>query len=289
MKIGILIPSLLIVNCLFGQSASEIYLFDLSVNGPSIEISNPLNITNKEGYDSQPFFYHKGKRLLYTSMESQNQTDIYSYNIKSGKTSQLTATANSEYSPTTFQSDKLFSCIVVEENGDQRLWQYDLKGKSAKPVLENIKYVGYHCWIDEFRLALFIVGKPNTLKIVSKNSKEPLFVAEYIGRSIHKIPGKELITYVDKNDSSRWVINSLNPNNLGIKSIIDTKKGIEDYCLTKNGVIIMGDGRSLFKFDPSTDIDWTKIVDLKDFGITSSFNRLAVNDDNTKIAIVVNE
>ncbi len=289
MKISILLCFLVCSLNTIAQNGTDIYLLDLQVEGEKYLISNPINVTNRAGYDNQPSFYKKGKKLLFTSMSNDQQTEIKIYDIKSGKTVSVTKTNTSEYSPTAFDSDNYFSCITAEKNGDQRLWQYDIKGKLGKPIFDNIKFVGYHSWIDEFRLALFIVGEPNSLQIANRTTGNTLFVTDYIGRCIAKMPGKESVVYVDKKDSSNWTINTLNPSNLSTKTLIDTKKGAEDFCILQDGTLLMGDGKSIFKFNPSLDIDWTKIADLSSLGIAKDFTRIAVNNTTTKIAIVVNE
>ena len=274
---------------LYGQQGSEIYLFDIAKDIDAVTISNPVNITQRPGYDNQPSFYDNGKKILFTSMESNNQTNIYSYNIKSGKTRKIYDTSVSEYSPIPIRKDKYFSCVVVEENGDQRLWQYKMNGKERSPVFENIKFIGYHCWIDEQRLGIFVVGGPSTLQIANRITGNSLYVTDRVGRSIHLMPGQQLLTFVHKVDSAHWLIKSLNPDNVAITEVIDTLPGSEDFCVMNDGTFLMGDGNSLFKYNAKTDIDWSKVADLSDFGITRKFNRLTVSANNKKLAVVVME
>ena len=274
---------------LYGQLGSDIYLFDVTQGIDDVTIANPINITQRPGYDSQPYFYNKGKKILFTSMERTNQTNIYSYNTKSGKTKKVFNTSVSEYSPTPIRKDKYFTCVVVEENGDQRLWKYKMNGKGRSPVFENIKFVGYHCWIDGQRLGLFLVGEPNTLQIANTLTGNSLYVTEKIGRAMHLMPGQNLLTFVQKTDSSRWQIKSLNPDNLAMTDVIDTLPGSEDFCVLNDGTFLMGHGNAIFKYNPKTDIDWSKVANLSNFGITSRFNRLTVSPNNKKLAIVVLE
>ena len=273
----------------FGQLGSEIYLFDLATDLDNVTIANPMNITQRPGYDNQPHFYDNGKKILFTSMEVDNRTNIYSYNTKSGKTKKIFDTSVSEYSPIPTHKDKYFTCIVVEENGDQRLWKYKMNGKARFPVFKNIKFIGYHCRIDKQRLALFIVGEPNTLQIGNTITGNSLYVTEKIGRAMHLIPGQKLLTFVHKTDSSSWMIKSLNPDNLVMTDVIDTLPGSEDFCVLNDGTFLMGQGNALFKYNPKTDIDWSKVADLSNYGINARFNRLTVSPNNRKLAIVVME
>ncbi len=275
---------------LYGQSGSEIYVFDLTSDLRNVTISNPRNISQRPGYDNQPHFYDNGKKVLFTSMEDNNQTNIYSHQIKSGKTRKVFNTTVSEYSPTPIDNGKYFTCVVVEENGDQRLWRYKINGKERSPVFKSINFVGYHCWIDKHRLGLFILGDPNTLQIGNKVTGNALYVTEKIGRSMQLIPGEEgLLAFVQKKDSAHWVIKSLDPNNLAMKDIIETLPGSEDFCITSDGTILMAQGSTLFKYNIKTDIDWSKVADLTDYGIKNHCSRLAVSANNLKLAIVVRE
>jgi len=55
--------------------------------------------------------------------------------------------------------------IRVERDSTQRLWSFDLTGGDPRLVLERIKPVGYHAWVDPTTLALFVLGSPNSLQI----------------------------------------------------------------------------------------------------------------------------
>src|SRR5438067_13334593 len=127
--------------------------------------SEPKKITDYAGYNNQPFFLPDGHKILYTSIRN-SQADIYQYDLKSGKTTQVTSTPESEYSPTLMPDGKNISVVRVEKDGTQRLWKFPLTGGTPSLILDKIKPVAYHLWIDDHTLALFVLGKPNTLQIV---------------------------------------------------------------------------------------------------------------------------
>ena len=83
MHIRILPSILMFVMCSFlsAQEGTEIYLFDLQEQDGQITISNPLNISNKEGYDNQPSFTEDGTALLFSSFRD-GQADISKYFIE---------------------------------------------------------------------------------------------------------------------------------------------------------------------------------------------------------------
>src|SRR5262249_3472162 len=149
--------------------ASDIYLVDLKrQHNGAMKFSQPMKITNTVGYNNQPSFMPDGKSILYTSIR-EKQADIFGYDLRTSKTVQNTNTPESEYSPTLMPDGKTISVVRVEADGTQRLWKFPLAGGAPSLILEKTKPVGYHLWIDNYTLALFILGgtgKPNTLQIV---------------------------------------------------------------------------------------------------------------------------
>src|SRR2546423_8892325 len=124
-------------------------------------------ITDFAGYNNQPFFMPDGQSILYTSIRNK-QEDIYRYDLRTSATAQVTNTPESEYSPTLMPDRKNISVVRVEADGTQRLWRFPLEGGAPSLIIENIKPVGYHLWIDDHMLALFVLGgagKPNFLEI----------------------------------------------------------------------------------------------------------------------------
>ena len=61
---------------------SDLWLFSIKPSKENIELKNPLNINNREGYDNQPSFSEDGKKLFYVSIKEDKQSDIYYYDIK---------------------------------------------------------------------------------------------------------------------------------------------------------------------------------------------------------------
>src|SRR5262249_25986330 len=170
--------------------ASDIFIITVKTKDRELRFGQPTKITNYVGYNNQPFFLPGGHNLLYTSIRDK-QADIYRYDIRSGATTQVTNTPESEYSPTLMPDGKNISVVRVEADGTQRLWKFPLAGGAPTLILEKTKPVGYHLWIDGQTLALFILGgsgKPNTLQIVAVATEKAETVAENPGRILRRIP-----------------------------------------------------------------------------------------------------
>src|SRR5437660_11361027 len=169
---------------------SNILLVDVKHEGGGMRFSQPVKITTFAAYNNQPSFLRDGQSVRYTTIRNK-QADIYRYDIRSDATSQITNTPESEYSPTLMPDGRNISVVRVEADGTQRLWKFPLTGGRSTLILEHIKPVGYHFWIDDHTLALFILGakgKPNTLQIVDVPIEKAAAVMENSGRILRRIP-----------------------------------------------------------------------------------------------------
>lgn len=283
MKINILFIAFLITLISYSQQNTEVYLFDFNQDGNIFTISNPINISDNVGYDNQPSFLEDGEKLLFTSTRS-DQTDIVLYNINQHKKTWLTATPGSEYSPIQMPDKNYFTSILLEKDGTQLLWKYSLKKGTSKIAVPNLK-IGYQAWYDKTTLVSFVLGEPNTLQVSELKNNINTIITSNIGRSIHKIPHSNLISYISLTDDLPTIY-SINPLTKEKTVIIATIQNSQDMCWTPDGTIIMGSGDSLYKFNPKTDKNWKAFASLKSFNLTG-ITRLSVSPKNNKIAIVV--
>src|SRR5258706_3624081 len=119
-----------------GPPATDIYLAELRVSHGRASVGVPVNVTARPGYDKQPMFLHDGRAFLYTSIREDSQADIYRYDIARRTSSRVTATRESEYSPTPLPDGTGFSVVRVEADSTQRLWAFDLDGRSEEHTSE---------------------------------------------------------------------------------------------------------------------------------------------------------
>lgn len=289
-KLVIISLSLLIGFQVYAQEdGTDIYLFNFSIDQDQFSLSNGRNITNSPGYDNQPYFLPDGESLLYASDDGFGQTDIYRYNVKAGSERRLTFTPNSEFSPTITPDGKFYSCIILERDGRQLLWKYPLQGAVPSKVI-NENPVGYHCWVNEHKVGVFIVGEPNKLKLVDTSTKKVQDIANYPGVTLGMIPKSNgTMTYVDLSDKANWKIMQLNTASGEKSELIKTvSKEAQYFTWTPSKILIMGDGKRLYKFDPDHDEDWVEMANLNDYGI-KEFTRLAVSPKGDLLAVVVKE
>jgi WD40-like Beta Propeller Repeat len=262
--------------------ASDIFIIDLKSEG-KLKLGQPIKITNEAGYNNQPSFLPDGQSILYTSIRDK-QADIFRYDIRGGSTTQITRTPESEYSPTLMPDEKSISVVRVEADGTQRLWKFPLTGGEPSLILENIKPVGYHLWIDDHTLALFILGRPNTLQLADTRTAKADFVIDHPGRILRRIPREEKFSFVHKVSDQEWLVKSYDLRARAVSTIIKTFPGVEDYAWTPSGLLLMARDSKLF-FREKSDWAWVEIGDFSNDGLRN-ITRIAVSPNGDRIAVV---
>jgi hypothetical protein len=168
------------------------------------------------------------------------------------------------------------------------LGKYPLGGGKPTVLIDNL-IVGYHAWIDEDRLLLFVLGEPQTLHVYNVKTKEDKVLAERIGRSLHKIPDQNAMSFVHKISESEWIIKRWDVASSEITTIIKTLSGREDLCWTPDGRIIMSDGMKIYSIDPFKEKEWSEIVIKSGSDLLKGTTRLAIDRKGKKLALVVAE
>jgi WD40 repeat protein len=263
---------------------TEIFLAPLE---PGVNVGRPVNITNSPGYDNQPSFTPDGASVLFTSIRGGGtQTDIYRFDIASGKTSQVTRTPESEYSPTVTPDGAHISVIRVEADGTQRLWRFTLQGTQPELVLERVKPVGYHAWADDHTLALFVLGQPATLQLADTRSGSATEIARGISRSVQRVPASGTISFVDRDEDGSLMVRELDPKTRAVTTIVAAVAGAKeaDLAWTPGGQLLMAEKDVLYGYRRDATA-WTRIADLAALGM-HGVTRLAVSPKGDRIAIV---
>jgi hypothetical protein len=265
--------------------STDIFLLDITNHKAQLTFGQPRNITKRTGYDNQPMFSADSKSLFYTSIREDNQADIFRYDLAKESIQQITITRESEYSPTVMPGGKALSVIRVEADSTQRLWSFPFAGTPPSLVLQNIKPVGYHLWIDDHTLLLFVLGQPATLQLVDAKTEKAEKLADNPGRTLQSIPNQQKVSFVHKVSDSQWFIKSFDLKNRQMATLIKTLPGTEYFSWTPQGILLMAKGTKLYKWDARKDNDWQEIADLSAFGL-KDITRLAVSPKGDRLALV---
>ena len=277
------------------QTSTDILLFDLKIEDGEPVLSNGTNITNRKGYDNQPFF-HPSKPLIYfAAFNDSNRSDIRIYNISTGQTENFTNTRDSEYSPTVTADGNGISCILQRDNGAQDLVRYGMKGGKPEVLIFHLK-VGYHAWVDENRLFLFVLDDTsrNSLHFYYLDKNADTVVAENIGRSLHRIPGQNAMSFVQRISDKLSVIKRYDLGTGLVSNIVYTVPGQDHLTWLSDGTILMSDGKEIFYHRYRADGElkdkvWKPVRVETGGSLLKGVSRLAVDGGNSRIAIVVNE
>lgn len=278
---------------------SDIWLIPLNDSAGNLITKKPMNITARPGYDNQPSFSPDGKFILYTSVRD-TQSDIFRYEIKTGKTKRLTATRESEYSPTVMPDRKNISVVRVELDSAQRLWKFPFQGKPEfSLVMDKIKGVGYHSWLGPDSVALFVLGKPFTLQLFNVRKQIPDTLMDNPGRCFGKLYLTNFI-YVEKLNSLGLPdsIRYYSPIEKRVYASVPCLLGSEDFAIYTASAfggkgyynaLLMCKGSELFiLWDQGKKKGWNKIADFAGAGI-ENITRIAISPDKKYIAVVSNK
>lgn len=275
-----------VVSAQQAPPGTDVWLAELDRDGDAWTLRAPRNLTDRDGYDNQPAFSADGTRLLYTSLRD-GQTDVYEIDPASGATRRVTATAESEYSPTPHDGGTRISVVRVEADGTQRLWSFAADGSDPRLLAPDVRGVGYHAWLDARRLALFVLGDPFTLRRLDLDSGEATVVAERIGRSIHRIPDSTAASFVARDGEGEaaaiFAVDFAGTTRRRLATAPATAE--RDYAWTPDGVLLAAVGAKLYRLRPERDADWTEFADLTTHGV-AAVSRLAVSPDGRRLAFV---
>ena len=264
---------------------TEIYLAPLARRGDSIIVGTAENITHRVGYDNQPSFLPDASGLLYTAIGADGQADVWRYDIRSRRTPRVTATPESEYSPTVMPGGRRFSVVRVERDSTQRLWSFAMNGSDPQLLLGALQPVGYHAWLAPNRLLAYVLGTPSTLHIIDRDGANDEVRAQDVGRALQRIPGRGWYSFTQR-DSARalWIMSQ--PFEGGpLSPLVRAPTDDEYHTWTPDGALLSATQGSIVRWDGRTgdDGEWLPIAAMP--GVRN-ISRLAVSPDGRWLAFV---
>ncbi len=271
---------------------TQVYAFDLGRDGADFTFLRCKMLTafNPYGYNNQPQWITNNELYLAVQFPNDtNQTDIWSLSLLNNVISRVTATPESEYSPTLMPDRRSISCVRVDAGGGttQRLWTYPIdRSSEGRDLLSLHPSVGYHCWLSDKKLALFMVdGSSNHLQLVNADDQSAIQLVTGIGRSLARMKDGKL-AFVHKETAKKWVIKTMDPLSYASTVIAETVPASEDFALLADGTFLMGVGAKMYALYPADPKkEWREVADLTKFGVTN-IKRIAVSREGDKIAIV---
>ncbi len=288
---------ILLLICIFFKTSitysqnipgNEIFLFDFTIKNGQYLLSNPVNISNQKGYDNQPNFDARKHLIYYSSMNDEGNTDIKMYNYLSNERKIFSSANASEYSPTLTFDKKYISCIHVPDSNSQFLIKYPINGGDPIFLIKNL-VIGYHAWLSENELILFVLGKENTLHYYRLDNRKDSTIIANIGRSLHKIPNENAFSFVHIISEKERVLKKVDLKTFKITTIINLFDEHEDITWSEDGMIFTNDGSKIFVCDPKKDLIW-KPIQIKPEGLNmKGLTRMVISSKSKKMAVVMSE
>ena len=271
-----------------GTPSTDIYLYRIG-GFPLLSRGHLANLTNRRGYDNQPY-WDGNNRLLYTS-QHDGQYDIYAVDFSTTTIQRVTATPESEYSAAPTPDNDAITTIRVERDSTQRLWRFPRDGGAPSLVLANIKPVGYFAWLDSTTLALFVLGSPNSLQIADTRTGTGRVAANNIGRSLQRVPGGRRASFVQRS-GTKWVLRTIAPTwradgGFRIDSIAVMPDSADYVVWRSETELYTAAGSRVLRMRLPEGV-WREVVDLAGEGVRG-ISRLALSPDGRRLALVAQE
>jgi hypothetical protein len=272
--------------------ATDIYLVPLSGGLASMKGAKPTPVSTAAGYDNQPMFSATGSQILFSANRDGTQTDVFMFERANGRVTQVTNTPENENSPTYLPSGKTdaegFSVVRSEMDKTQRLWRFNATGREPSVLLADIKPVGYHAWVDPDRVVLFVLGEPNSLQLASVSTGKGEVVANGVGRSLHRIPGSRMVSFVHREPSGEYWIKQLDVDSKKIDRLTQVVEGSADRDMAwmpDGKTILMSSGTKVFSWTRGGS-SWAEVFDAAPHQL-GPVSRIAVSPKGDAIALVV--
>lgn len=264
---------------------TDIHVADLRVAADTIVIGAPRNITNRPGYDNQPWFLRDGSALLY-NVDMGGQTDVFRYDLATGASTRLTDTPVNEFSPTLTADGREMLIVRWEADmSDGHLWRYSPEGAPLGVHPADVPRVGYYGVLNEHVIAAFVNDSARSFVLADARSGERRLLGARLGGSPpQRIPGESAVSFVQQDDGGvMWIMRADSAGG-AMARIARAVDGSVSYAWTNDGVLLMPGGDAIFALDPKRGGEWREVARFEGIG---EIARIAINAENDKLALVV--
>jgi hypothetical protein len=242
---------------------------------------------NSGGYNNQPWF--RNENILFFSAAKGLNTNIYRADLSNRTLQLITDTQESEFSPRMVKNEQYYNWVRLEKDGTQRLWQTPADhSTNGLPVTHIDLKVGYYQWLNESKVALFVLRENHNELIIWDFSKErEIFLAKNPGRSLQQ-DQDGLLYYTVPRSATNHILYSYDQNSGKSQMLIRLPAGSTgDFCIGPDGYLLTFSGEYLLGYRPGTDSSWKNLVRLRGLE-NAQLSRLSYNG-NGVLAFVVEE
>ncbi|OAD92622.1 hypothetical protein A7A78_01555 [Aequorivita soesokkakensis] len=269
---------------IFAQENTEVYVFDIRPAYEGLELINPRNISNNEGYDNQPSFI--SNEALVFAGNNEGQTDISEYNLNSKLQTWINKkTEGGEYSPQKFPSSNDVASVRLDKDGLQRLYRYNSQTGSSSELIKNLQVAYFAFYNDQKILSTVLDGDSMDLVLIDLSSKTADTIFRNAGRSLQKVPKTNSMSYSLVNEEGNLDVYLLDMDSYESFFVTELPIGIQDCVWINDTQILVGSGNKLYMYDTLGEPEWTRVASLEEYGI-KNISRMAISPDGKKLAVV---
>ncbi len=261
---------------------TDIFLFEIKKSQTGISIEKGSNITNRDGYDNQPYFMPDNEHLLYASIPGDNQADLYRYSIKTLKTERLTESKQSEYSPQLTPDAKHISVVMVEKDSTQRIWQYNLNGHNESLLISQQDSIGYYSWLNTDSILFFKTTEPAQLYLYTISLTKAVWLADNITRSFKPINASSFFYVVKENGKNQVRVYDMKIRKSTL--FAEAQSSNDDFVWDAELGLIKSEGSKLYRYN-ATAKNWIELVDFSGSGL-KKISRFAFSKNGKYLAVV---
>ncbi|MDP2686119.1 MAG: hypothetical protein Q8O62_02795 [Aequorivita sp.] len=266
------------------QQNTEIYVFDIAPAYEGLEILNPQNISNDLGYNNQPSF-SSNETVLFAG-NNDGQTDISEYNLTSKNQKWVNSkTEGGEYSPQKFPSNTDVAAVRLDKDGLQRLYRYSAESGNSTELIKDLQVAYFAFYNGQKILATVLDGDKIDLVMIDLPSKKTDTLFYNAGRSLHKVPKTNSMSYTLVNEEGNLDLYLLDMKSYESFFVCELPIGIKDCVWINDTQILIGSGNKLYMYDTLGESEWTRVASLEEYGL-KNITRMAVSPDGKKLAVV---
>ena len=277
---------ILLSTIVVAQPNTDVFLLDLETTDTTFTVSNLKNVSNNAGYDNQPSFLDEN-RLLYAGSEN-GQTEIQLYYISEETQHRInTTTPGGEYSPMPYPKKDKITAVRLDTTGLQRLYAYDYTNPGFgdyEMLLSELEIAYYAFYNENYLVASVLSGGQLDLVIADIQKDQATLYAENSGRSIHKVPESDSVSYTIVNEEKNldiYLVDVLDPEETYFVCQLPT--GIQDHTWIDATTLLLGSGSKLYTYSLFGPAQWVEVADLSNLGV-KNISRISVSPDRKHIA-----
>jgi hypothetical protein len=265
------------------QPSTDIFLASVRWEDGMPRIGTPVNATQRDGYDNQPWFLPDGSGFLYAS-ERGGQTDIYRYELSNATSVQITDTPQNEYSPS-LDGERMLVVRWPVDMSTGALWWYSLDGQPLELATGSVPRVGYYAVLDERTLALFVNDSVQSFVLSDRLGSGVTRVGQEMnGSAPRRIPGTRAVSFQQRMEDGVWWLMRLDSDTRQASPLGPMIDNVANYTWTDDGAVLAATGNTIHLWRAGQG-EWREVARFDDPAL-QGITRIAISPAGDRIAFV---